>query len=208
MGLLQSPALPLGYPAITARELDDTRSSGARRDFLPSIHAGHPEPEPCSRIGRPGWIFFRKAFVVCSLRIGLFEMRLAHSSACERICCAVTSLPTAGFRLSMLMKQRRGKGCEDWSDSLLVVCLSQLPTTLRCTAVSGSRHDPAREPDGRLPTVCCFPIAPSHPRASSDRTSPLRSRTGVRMRRFRDPPRPPPCSARSEVRAFQSTYSR
>lgn len=163
MRLLQSPALPLGYPAITARELDDTCSSGARRDFLRSIHAGHPE--------------------------GVDELR-------------------------------RGKGCEDWSDLLQVrpkglpalasfdVCQSPLPTTSGCTAVDRSRPDTARKPDRRLPTVCCFPIAPSHPRASSDRTSPLQSRDGVRMRPIGSPTCPPPCSARSEVRAFQSTYSR
>ncbi len=57
-----------------------------------------PQPYPCSRIGRFGWIFFRNAFVVRSL--SRVAGRLAHSSACERICCAATSLPTAWIRLS------------------------------------------------------------------------------------------------------------
>lgn len=55
-----------------------------------------PWPHPGSRIGRPGRIF-RNVFAVRSP----FRAagRLAHSSACERIRCAATSLPVAWIRL-------------------------------------------------------------------------------------------------------------
>ncbi len=66
-----------------------------------------------SWIGGAGCVFFRKSFVVRSIRVSTMGLkhepqlgpRLALASSCERIGHAVTFLPTASFRLRACLKR-------------------------------------------------------------------------------------------------------